>query len=66
MMTRSLHYISIEVRDFPTYDGLCEVDAFLNRFERGMPEQQCFKALKWVLRATSMRWWGMHQGIFED
>ena len=41
-MTRSLHYVSTEVRDFPTYDGLGELDTFLDRFEREMMEKQCF------------------------
>jgi len=66
MMTRLLRYVSIEVRDLPTYDGLSEVDAFLNRFEREVSEQQCFEALKWVLRVMPTRWWGTHQGSFED
>lgn len=38
MMKRSLHYIAIEVRDLPTYDGLSEVDDFLNKYEREVPE----------------------------
>lgn len=66
MMMRSLHCIAKEVRDLPTYDGLSEVDAFLNMFEREVPKQQHFKALKWVLRATPLRWWGTHQGSFQD
>lgn len=45
MMIRSLHFVSIEVRDLPTYDGLSEVDAFLDKFEREVPKKQCFEAL---------------------
>jgi len=30
MMTRSLRCISMEMRDLPNYDGLGEVDAFLD------------------------------------
>ena len=66
MMTRSMHCISIEVRDMPTYDRLSEVDAFLNRFEREVSEQQRFKALKWVQSTMPAKWWGTHQGSFED
>ena len=33
MMMRSLCCISMEVRDLPMYDGLSEVDDFLNIFE---------------------------------
>lgn len=66
MMTRSLCYISMEVRDLPMYDGLSKVDDFLNRFERDVPEQQWFEAFKWVLHVTPARWWGTHQGSFDD
>ena len=38
MMTRSLHCVAIEVRDLPMYDGLSEVDDFLNKFERIVQE----------------------------
>ena len=40
MMTRSLCCVSIEVRDLPTYDGLSEVDAFLDKFKSGVPEKR--------------------------
>jgi hypothetical protein len=66
MMIRSLRCVTTEVRDLPMYDGLSEVDDFLNKFEREVPEQQRFDALKWVLRATPARWWGTHQRSFED
>ena len=45
MMTRSLHCVSTEVRDLPTYDGLSEVDTFLNKFGREVSEKQRFQAL---------------------
>lgn len=64
MMTRSLHCVAIEVRDLPMYDGLSGVDDFLNKFEREVPEQRRFDALKWVLRAMLARWWGTHQRSF--
>ena len=38
MMTRSLHCVATEVRDLPMHDGLSEVDDFLNKFEREVPE----------------------------
>lgn len=66
MMTRSLRFLSKEVRDLATYDGLGELDGFLDRFEREVSEKQRFEALKWALCATPMRWWGMHQGSIED
>ena len=44
-MTRSLRCVSIKVRDMPTYDGLSEVDNFLDAFERRVLEKQHFEAL---------------------
>ena len=44
MMTRSLHYVSSEVRNFPTYDGLNDVDIFLDAFDREVPKRKCFEA----------------------
>ena len=55
MMMRLMRCISMEVRELPMYDGLSEVDDFLNRFEREVSEQQRFEALKWVLCATTAR-----------
>jgi len=55
MMTRSLCFLSTDVRDMPTYDGLSEVDTFLDKFEREVPEKQRFQALNWVLRPTPTR-----------
>lgn len=66
IMTRSLHCVSTKVRDLPPYDGSSEVDDFLNGIEREVSEQQHFEALKWVLRIIPARWWGTHQGSFED
>jgi len=56
MMTRLMHCVSIEVRELPTYDGISEVETFLNKFEREVLEKQCFQALDWVLCAMPMRW----------
>lgn len=39
MMTRSLHYVSSEERNLPTYDGLIEVETFLDAFEREVLEK---------------------------
>ena len=66
MMTQSLHCVSLEVREMPTYDGLNDVDLFLYAFEREVPEKQCFEALDYALRTTLARWWGTHKGSFDD
>jgi len=40
MMTQSLHCVSSEVINLPTYDGLNDVDIFLDAFEREVLEKQ--------------------------
>jgi len=42
MMTKSLHCMSSEVRNLPSYDGLTDVDIFLDAFEREVPEKHHF------------------------
>jgi len=66
MMIRSLRCVTTEARELPTYDRLIVVDEFMSKFESAVPEQQWFDALKWALRTTPTRWWGTHQGTFED
>lgn len=58
--------MSLEVRNLPAYDGLNDVDVFLDAFEREVLEKQHFQVLDWALRATAARWWGMHNGSFDD
>jgi len=55
-----------KVRNIPTFDGLNEVDIFLDAFEREVLEKQCFQALDWALCTTAARWWGAHKGSFDD
>lgn len=66
MMIRSLHCVSSKVRDMPTYDGLTDVDVFLDAFEREVPEKHRFQALDWELHATPARCWGTDKGSFDD
>ena len=66
MMTSSLHYVLMKVRDLLTYDALNEVDTFLDAFEKEVLEKQHFQALDWVLWATPVRRWGTHKGSFDD
>lgn len=61
MMTKSLQCVSSEVRSFPYYDGLTNIDKFLDAYEREVPEKHCFQALDLVLHATPARFWGMHK-----
>lgn len=54
------------VRNLPTYDGLNELDTFLDAFEREVPKNKHFQALDWALHTTPARWWGTHKGVFDD
>lgn len=56
MMTKALGCVSSEVRKLPYYDGLTDVDVFLDEFEREVPENHHFQALELALRATPTRW----------
>lgn len=66
MMIRSLRCVATAARDLPMYDELTKVDEFLNKFEREVPKQQGFDALRWALCTVPARWWGTHQRSFED
>jgi len=58
--------MSLEVRNLPTYDGLNDVDIFLDAFERDVSKKKCFHELDWAPRATSTIWWSTHKGSFDD
>ena len=42
MMTKLLHCLSPELRNMPYYDGLTDVDHFLDAFEREVPKKHHF------------------------
>jgi len=65
MMTKSLRYVSLEVRNLPYYDGLTDVDKFLDASECEVPEHHHFYELDLALHATLARWWGMHKDSFD-
>jgi len=50
----------------PHYDGLTDVDHFLDAFEREVPKNHHFQALDWELCVTCSRWWGIHKDSFDD
>ena len=52
MMTKSLDCVSSKVRNLPYYDGLTNVDKFLDAFEREAPEDHRFQVIYLALRAT--------------
>ena len=50
---------------FTYYDGLTNVDKFLDAFEREVPKDHHFWALDLALRNTPARWWGTHKDSFD-
>ena len=65
-MTRSLHWIGIELCDPPRYDGITNIILFVKEFELQVPKQQRLLALDVVLKATPARWWAAHKEGMED
>lgn len=65
MMTKLLHCVSSKVRSLPWFDGLTDVDKFLDVFEREVPEKHYFQVLDLALHATPARWRGRHKDIFD-
>jgi len=64
MMKKSLHCILSKVRKLPYYDGLTNIDLFLDDIECEFPEEHHFQALELALSATPVRWWGTHKDSF--
>ena len=66
LMTKSLHYVSSEVRNLPYYDGLIDVDKFLDAFEIKVLEDHRFQALDLALYDMLTWWWGAHKDNFDE
>lgn len=66
MMTKLLHWVSLEVRNFPYNDGLTNVEKFLDEFEREVPKKNHFQSLDLTLCAMPAQWWGTHKDNFEE
>lgn len=66
IVTKSLYCVRAQDRELPKYDGLTIIDEFMIKFEITVPEHQWFDAMRWALCATPVRWWGTHEGTFED
>lgn len=66
MMTKSMCCMSSEVRNLPHYDGLTDVEKFIDAFEQEVPEDHRFQAVDLVLCTTPTWWWGTHKDSFEE
>lgn len=47
--------------NLPSYDGLGDVNTFLNNYEEQVLENQRLSALDIALKATVARWWNAHK-----
>ena len=60
-MTKSLRWIGTEIKDIPSFDGLVDVDDFLQEFEQEIPHEQRMSVIDLAVRATPGRWWHAHK-----
>lgn len=66
MMTKSLRCVTSEVRFFPYYDGMTNIDKFMDAFEREVPKKHHLQALDLALCSTLAWWWGTHKDNFDE
>ena len=50
-----------EVCNLPSYDGLGDVNTFINDYEEQVPQNQKISALDIALKATPARRWNAHK-----
>jgi hypothetical protein len=65
-LTREFHWISTRVNNFPTFDGLIHLEAFLLDFEEIVPTPQRLLAMDEALKSTLVRLWGTHNNNITD
>lgn len=64
MMTKLLKCVSTQVRNLPHFDGLGDMELFLDEFDLKVPEENRFQALELVLHDMPSHWWGTHKEKF--
>lgn len=65
-VTTYVHCMTCEVRKLPSYDGLGDVNVFLDDYEGQVLERQKLIALDIALKSTPARWWGTHKKNIRD
>ena len=60
-MTKSLRWIGTEIKDIPSFDGLADVNEFLQQFEQEISHEQRMEVIDLAVRATPARWWHSHK-----
>lgn len=53
--------MTFEICNLPSYDGLGDVNIFLNNYEEKFPESQILLALDIALKDTPPRRWGTYK-----
>ena len=60
-LMKSLRQIGTEVCEVPTFNGLFDIQEFLQDYEAQIPLSQRLKTLNVALPATPARWWTVHK-----
>lgn len=55
-ISKSVHYMTSEVCNMPYYDGLSDVNIFLDEYVEHVPKSKRLLALDIALKATPARW----------
>lgn len=66
MLTKLIQCISTKVWNLPYYNGLENVNLFLDKFERDVPKEHWLQVLSLALWATPGHRRGRHKGTFTD
>ena len=60
-ITKTLRWIRSEVSTLPVFDGLSDIEIFVQEYKAQLPCPKRLQHLVFVLRATPVRWWTVHQ-----
>ena len=60
-MTKSLQWIGTEIKDNSSFDGLADVNEFLQQFEQEIPNEQRMAVIDLVVKSTPASWWHAHK-----
>lgn len=63
---KSVCCITSEVCNLPSYDGLGDINTFINGYEKQVPENQRLLALDIALKSIPTRWWSAHKKHIGD
>jgi len=65
-ISKSIRSVGSEIRTLPTFDGLANLEEFLEQFLVQVPDSQKMQALASAFRATASRWWNGHKQIIKS